>query len=411
MMRYLHWTSLTVALLICAYGCSYTEPVRQKENAGLSKSTDATLQLRQVQKDNTTLIHSRTLRKGVKVMNQGDLNLSIASFFASPEVAAGDFALKLVDNEERVLFLDAPSQLDVDEQNTLPMVVVRATDNLDAYNTDLDANAVIILSNLDSGEVYGALAMYSDRADNTEVDFEEDIPPPPGWDGAVGKFEARRLMDMPWSKSRYTGFVIIREQRSNTVAVALNSNVGAYQDPEVEKLREAEKNVPRATINTIYPKIPDAESDLYSKIGVSPALPTSGISISIPRLVERYKGDRPMLHGSFQLPVRPWELLQDSESNKKTDRAILPKAIVPLSIVFVGADKAGPTVLSLKVPVYGELNKDGDTLIGSGFFNLDLSLDIPFPKKAQTYFAYAVAGDFIGEPQIMAVVSNETLAQ
>jgi hypothetical protein len=79
---------------------------------------------------------------------------------------------------------------------------------------------------------------------------------------------------------------------------------------------------------------------------------------------------------------------------------------VAVHLVLTGADEPAPIAVSLRVPIYGEVEPG---TLAAGRFAFDLLSLVSLPEQTQTYFLYAFSREVMAGPSPFAVVTPAML--
>ena len=299
------------------------------------------------------------------------------------------------------IVLDGPRRVPLDGRTTLPVAGCYVTSFADADAVPFSEHAVVVAGYARSGQVLAG-RLFEPRVPDRALGRKA----PPGSRGegqSMRMFRcelADRLGELPWSEDDCYAALLLQDKASNLVRMQLRRPLRGYRDPEVlayvAQRREAIAPTPPP------PPSPPAGDPLpsYAQGPDSPPLPeAAGVTLSLPtQPVSR--DDACVVHGAFRLPVHEdWVVPAGAEVGGPGVRAV-----VPLTLVLVGADYAGPSLASLRVPIQdGAVGPKGAEL-ATGWFSLDLfhtpALKARIPQR---YFVYALAGATLAGPHPVEV--------
>jgi hypothetical protein len=312
--------------------------------------------------------------------------------------------------EEYGVFIDVPEVVNLNQYDTVPMLMVYAASEGDAYDIDLERVVKVVVVRLADRRVWVASALES---------REPGKKPPRLGQGSSDPTSRRILTNLARQTAiaqwlgKYLITVLLRDQVSNRVLTSIEKAPTGFQDPEVRKFLEAhrQQTIPPPPA----PPAPPAGDPVpaYSAIEGSPAIPSEpGIALSVTRVVLSQAGARALLKGSFRLPVLSIDLVPP-ERQPILDEPSLPFygeprpiAVIPITLLVLATTSDNEQVLQLRVPVY---RADGD--MATGHFTLDLFADESTRTIPQTNFIYAFCGEFMAGPATMAVVTENMLLQ
>ena len=294
------------------------------------------------------------------------------------------------------LVLDGPTTVSLSDRGGLPMHVY--------WRAPLRRTAASPLQeNLRIAVVHLGRAFYVEP----QRVFEPTEPFEPG-DGVTTEYRAfdlRARLGLPWKRGTLLVTGLLRDQITNRVRIRLDDGVGAHRDEEVERFLAEQARLPTAP--DVHP-LPGSPFPSFARLEGSPPVPTSaGIALAIERIVVTRRGARAVLHGSFRLPVLDRELVSPTApwqpaAGVSRER---PAAIVPLTLAIVGSGSARAMIRPMRVPVWGPLEGREST----GHFAVDLLTDEDFPAEAQTFFVYAMSGEILTGPTLVATVTPDML--
>lgn len=307
--------------------------------------------------------------------------------------------------EERVarFVLRAPARVDLSREASLPLLAFIA------HRTDarlpLKRRGVIVATRLESNTVYAAT--WSEWKDRKGA----RLPAPPGPNEPVG-FEAEplfadareRLPDLPWRPAHLVVRAVVGDRVTDAARVELTQGAVA-DDPEVRDYLERVGAQERAPSPALHPFPMDAQRD-----ELTPEVPIDrGIALAIPRASLTRKGDYLVLRGAYNLPINPDEVIAatapdafDAEGNRIVARVVI-------TLLIVGHDSPGPSLISLRVEPRVFANPHADGRMGvAGIFRCELLAHPAMPRVLQRYSLYALSGEQFAGPAPFTLL-NEAL--
>ncbi|MFN8547843.1 MAG: hypothetical protein U0527_07735 [Candidatus Eisenbacteria bacterium] len=299
--------------------------------------------------------------------------------------------------------VDAPTFIPIDTRTTCPLLVQRCGPERDLWAVDFSRHGLVVLSSTDTRVVRAEFALDQDFADPEEPVDPADAPD--GYGSQAHLVELRELLSLPWNPARYATFVVMREHRSNAVLLHLGRSGSAFDDPEVEAFLERERA--KASPGLIHPPL-GRPVPTYKRLDVSPPIPDEpGIALTVERVVALKPGAQCLVRGSFRLPVLPQERVTGRYEGHCPEGD--PTALLSISLLVTGGDRATPTVLPLAIPTFDPLDRQAARPIATGYFCFDLLSFAAMSHDVQTYFVYAIAGEFVTGPAPAALVSPDSL--
>lgn len=307
--------------------------------------------------------------------------------------------------EDRVarFVLRAPDRVDLSREASLPLLAFTA--NRTDAGLPLKRRGVIVATRLESNTAHAAL--WSEWKDRTDI--APNAPPDP--DEPVG-FEAEplfadareRLPDLPWRPAHLVVRAVVGDRVTDAARVELTQGAVA-DDPEVRDYLERMGAQERAPTPALYPFPMDAQRD-----ELTPEVPIDrGIALAIPRASLTRKGDYLVLRGAYNLPINPDEVIAatapdafDAEGNRIVARVVI-------TLLIVGHDSPGPSLITLRVEPRVFANPHADGRMGvAGIFRCELLAHPAMPRVLQRYSLYALSGEQFAGPAPFTLL-NEAL--
>ena len=335
------------------------------------------------------------------------LRLTDDQFWTDPASTKDEIISELMSARSSALLIDLPSYVPLESRSTLPLAGVWVRTLQERLQIDLESSGLGVAVELDSNDFRVGAPFATGK--NRPRTPPPERPPGRGFAGAFLEAELRDKLNLPWERSRWCVWLLLRERVSNPSAVELGPSMHAYQDPEVAaylaKRRAAAALEPAPAVWPPLPRLPGAIGRAlgggpdpypnYRQSPQSPPLPdTVGIALKLDRVVEPPPDRRAVLRGSFRLPVTERErVLFDPQTGVPQDVGVPgATAVVKIHLVATGAERVGPFVFGLRVPTYDALPVDGPAE-ATGFFNLDLFGLEAMPVRPGSYFFHAFSRD------------------
>lgn len=358
----------------------------------------------------------------------GPLGLKDAEFWDDPRRTEDEVHERLLAQEFLGVVIDAPARVPLGARDTLPVCGVRATTFAENLTLSIPAAAVATASCLETHEVRAGMAFV--RKTPASIGAPLPVPDDPGEGVTIGNFETdlRARLGIPWRPATWIVTFLVRERVTNRVTVKLAAGKGGgFADPAVAALLAAKRR-PRYP-QPIWPlPVPGKALPSYRLRPDSPAVPEApGIALAVERLVREAADAQVVLRGSFRLPLLEREVVKPADpadaaaleglDDDARDEALKDglawqepgdaeaTAVVPITIVATGAERAAPLVLTLQVPVFEPIDPTADAPEVTGHFALDL-LSQPGGERlrGQTSFIYALCGQALAGPATVALV-------
>lgn len=356
----------------------------------------------------------------------GALGLTDAELWDDPRKTEDAVQDRLLREGFLGVVIDAPARVPLARRESLPVCGVRVTTLREGRDLSIPVATIATASCLETHDVRADRAfLQKERLDAPATDDED-----PGEGVTLGNFETdlRKRLGLPWAAGTWVITFLVRERASNRVTVKLEAaGSGGFKDPAVAAVLAARRR-PRYP-QPISPRpAPGKPLPTYRARPDSPPVPEQpGIALSVERLVKDGDDAQVVVRGSFRLPVLEREVVKPADP---ADAAALEKlaaearaqalrdgvawqepgdaeatAVVPITIVATGVERAGPLVVHLQAPSYDPIDPTADVALVTGHFALDLLAQRGGELlRDQTSFIYALSGEALAGPATVAVV-------
>jgi len=335
-------------------------------------------------------------------MGTGPFGLEDNDFWTNPWKTLNDVAWDRVGENEGGIIIDAPDLVDIDAQNTLPLISYYTAELTQLKYFPYEGNALVVVMDLDNNQLLATKVPPVDRVVSSKGE------PGPGFGGSEYIMDLRKSSGLEWSPCNCLVTVVMRDLVSNRKPFSLNRSPVAYRDPEVEKLIALgkQKKPPRK----IMPFL-DNDSIKFEKSEKSPDLSKEeGITLQLERVVVRKENAANVLHASLRIAIPAHDVVRTIEGQEAPDVGDeKAKAVIGVSVVIIGSEESDPTILTMAIPSYDEIEGTSERPIATGYFALDLFKITRIADREQTYFIYAFAGSEMEGPLLNAVVAKESL--
>jgi hypothetical protein len=311
------------------------------------------------------------------------------------------------------IYIDGPAKVDLSERESVPLIVFAALSPADAA-LPLEHVAKLVVCDVERRTVQVTSAVPP-----------KDEPPRSGPRSSkprsVGSSQSH-VNDLATTSGvrepgAYVATVLLRDQASNRVRIAVERTPRGYQDPAVVAFLEAQRrDAPPPPPAPASPRAGDPLPTFRPVEGAPPPPAQEGLEAAVPRLVVAKAGARAVLSVSFRLrarredvvpaeAARPRGLQSSREDEYGKPR---PTAIVPITLVITGSELPGERVTRLRVPTWDAVPADGGVVTGQ--VSLDL-FDEPhrLDRTPQTCFLTLFCGEHMSGPHSLAVVSEAML--
>jgi hypothetical protein len=352
----------------------------------------------------------------------GVLGVTDEDFFTDP-FRDREGALDRLDARDEIgVVLDAPTTVRIDLRDDVPLAGARRELLSSSVGAGFRQRAALVALRVDSNEVWAAsLFAQKDPAPESEDPPEEPDDPTqrtaaiePFLDGVMTDFFAASLRDrvpsLPWRAGLVRVTVLLDDDRSNTVEVALDD--GGDGDPAVAEFVARHRTVgyPRA----VSPKpSPRAPLPSFLPVAGSPAPPAiRGIALELPARVSLSVEPACVLRASFRLPCLAREVVRPRDARDDRFATLTgagwtdvgdrdATAVIALTLVVTLDDGDPPSVMRLDVPVYEPASVGASV---RGFVALDLFEHPEMPRQPGRYRLWALSGDVLVGPRLVELV-------
>lgn len=356
----------------------------------------------------------------------GPLGMKDEAFWEDPHGEDEAVQTRLIDDGFQGLLVDAPARLPIARRQTLPLVGVHAVSLRETHTLDLRRAAIAVAVKLETNEVWADLAF--EPRDRPPEGAGLIAPDPPLEDVPEGctlvSFDAdlRARLRLPWEPGTLLVGLIVRERTSNRVTTKLESAPPAFRDPAVAAFKATHE---RALYpQPIWPQaVPGRPLPSYRARKDSPPVPEAvGIALAVERLIPERPGADVLLRGSFRLPVLERERVKPREGAPVSDDPRARRAgevwqdpgdpdataVIPITIVATGARRPAPLVLRLQVPSHDPIDPAAKAPVVTGHFAVELRGQGGGDElAAQTSFIYALSGQVLAGPAVVALVDPQ----
>lgn len=335
-------------------------------------------------------------------MTDRPFGLDDERFFSDPWATLEDVAEPRRESRESGVLIDAPGRVDVDAHDDVPVLALVAGTNREFAEAPFETSAVLTAVDLDEARLYAGRALTPDVPSELPPGFAEE----PGFSIENHLLSLTRAAGVPLRPARLLVTVFVRDRDSNRCLVRLARGPGAYDDPAVAEYLASQAarvpprrvDPPLGTPGVSYRRRPD-----------SPDAPARGIALAAERVLVARDGVQVVLRGSFRVPVRACDVVRPIDGVSPDVGCDDALAVAPVQLLVIGSDDAAPLVVPLAVPIYEPLEPEGDVLLATGCFALDLARVPGFEPIPQTDFVRAFAGAELSSPLAVALVAEESL--
>jgi hypothetical protein len=327
-------------------------------------------------------------------MSTGPLGFRSGDFWSDTAKTRDEVHQRLIDEDFIGLIIDAPTQVNIDERQTLPVIGWRSAAMWQAQRTNFQKFALITALQVRTGR------LLANRA-QVQRNFSEVIPDDDGDPGEgmiLSEFDLdlrERLPDLPWEQDRYLLTVILQEQISNRLAVDLVSARGRVSGRLDERPTQ-----------TLIPPPGDPLPSYRVQRDSLPLPKKAGIDLFSERGPITTDA-RCVIRGSYRLPLLRQHLLslRTSILTEGCEESDL-EAVVPLTLLLTGSEAPGPFLIPMHVPSYNNLDSDSLVPQVTGTFALDLfETEALRHREPQVYYLYAFSGEIMGGPHRFEVLT------
>lgn len=317
-------------------------------------------------------------------MSQGQLGIADEEFFTAPFKNRDAIEDPLLAQQKDVLIVDAPKKVFIDTRSALPVAMIRVSHFALASGVRADEFGIVVAADALSGRVrVGRAVTPSEKREEPEEPREGE-----GMCSDLAVIDVREQTDLPWRPSALSVSLIIRDEISEAMKVALTRSPGVYVDKAIEEQRE--KEALKAPLPAVHPALREGKPlPAYGKVDGAPEVPQEpGLTLAADRVV-RLNSDAPLvLKGSFRVKV-PKPLFVDAARAEPLPEP-KPAALVPVTLVITASVAPAPFVYNLMVPSW---QADPETGLASGSFAVDLDRAGNLRASPRTFFVYGFAFD------------------
>jgi hypothetical protein len=328
--------------------------------------------------------HESVLNLRSKNMEQGFLHYKPEEYWSKMDNP--DFApllTQIMQDPKSEILIDAPPFGDFDKCNELPVYGVRQEEMQTNYYYRLQRLGIIVAVVAEGNRVFAEEAFFRKEPDQPIVPKDSSSFRPGSFSSESFVIKTReRIPSLPWTPGTYYCRLLVFNKMSNCIQFQLVNG-----QKEAKKPQHEESQVPETPIGALTFDNPFGQVKLPSQQGI---LLSAGSSAMTSDLLKS------KLQISYNVPVSD-ELATYPISGKQD------KKEVRISLLFAGAENAGPYLLSIPIPV-NELTNSGE---GAVFLQGNVSIDfskIPgFKLTPQKYAIYGVYGAVISDPLVVQV--------
>jgi hypothetical protein len=324
------------------------------------------------------------------------LDFGDAELMAAPNLDVHAREVRLLDANFTGIAIRAQSKIQVSEQSSLPIAIASRYDGARDWDFPLVDNCLLVATDMHSGRVQVVPGLVPPKVLASRAGGRRDQgavarPSPEQLEGAGAQIswtEATSRMEIPWHGGHWTFGMIYFDWLSNLVAVELTGGAPAGSPARVP-----------LTVRPLPAPEPSA-LPTYQRQARTPPVPPRGLAFEVTKETVGQL-HRLRIDGAFTAPARAYSLVSDvalSDGGQPSPVA----AIVPLTMLWVGARDLYPWRLDFAVPVYGApVQKDQ---MVEGCFALDALADSAAPKPG-TYACYLVLDGVIYGPKSVHVTT------
>ena len=315
----------------------------------------------------------------------------------------------------------APSSLVAVARDRLPIACVYTATLREAKTDRLREQLLVIASCVETREVVVGTA-YAPLESLPEP-LGDDDDPGEGSTGLSLVIDAFERLDIPREPATWIVRLALRDRWSNALTIQFAGDARGYRDEEVERFLAARRA--KSSPTQLRPA-PGQDLDhpypAYGDDALDAAEPPAelGFALTAPRVFVR-DGAPCVLRGSFRLEARERDLVdfdiwrEAAELRHESWQGMAPSAVLPVSLVVIGSEFAGPRVVRLALPSYDPLGtertQDDGSNVYTGRFAIDLEAIGALMGEPQTNFVYAYAGGVWSEPCLVGLVTPSMLPE
>lgn len=320
------------------------------------------------------------------------LDFSDAEFAAAPALDVHPREVRLLDAPFEGIAISAQSRIRVDAQTELPIAIAIRCDGERDWDVPLGDNCLLVVTELQTGRVGVVPALVPPKVLTSRAGPQPSragpVRPPAdelaGHGAQIGWTEVRSRLDVPWRGGTWSFSVVHFDWISNRVDVLLEGGPAAPAAPVAPPVVEP---LPAQQV----PGLP-------SYVGGAQTPPAQGVDLKV-QLDEQGPATRLLVEAAFALPARPQLLVAGyTLFDGAQERDVV--AIVPMTLLLVGANLPRPWRRDLRVPVYGPAVSAGETL--QGWLSLDAFAGAASPGPG-SFACYLVLDGTVYGPQLLRV--------
>lgn len=325
------------------------------------------------------------------------LDFSDAEFAAAPTLDVHAREVRLLDSGFVGIAIAAQSQIHVDAQAVLPIAIAVRCDGERDWDLPLGDNCLLVATEMQSGRVSVVPALVPPKVlasrHQAQATRAGPVRPPAdelaGYGAQIAWTEVRCRIDLPWRSSAWSFGLVHFDWVSNLVSVALEGGEATRPDAAAPLSVNPQ---PAAGAPGLPSYLPG------SRTPPMPSTPGQGVNFNI-ELDERGPAARLIVDAAFSTPARPHALVAGltlPDGGQEQEVA----AIVPVTLLLVGANAVHPWRRDLAVPVYGAPVQAGEPI--EGCLSWDAFSDAPAPGPGE-FACYLVLDGAIHGPQRIRV--------
>ena len=348
-------------------------------------------------------------------MKQGFTTLATHEFFEDPlRARAAALEAMALDGWEGIA-LDAPRAVATDRYVTLPMVLGRRIGLGADAGLNLRRDTLLAVTHLERNFTHVAFAFdWKEIARPARpVAAVAPVGEPGGFVSSFTPMDLRsRVPDLPWEPATLSITALLGDRSANRVRVKLGGALP--EDPAVTAFVARNRAV--AYPRPVWPpRVEGGVFPLYEP-PAAPGVGALGIAGSFDAGTVSAAGARCVFRGRFRLPVMDREIVR--ERDRYDDELSAPRgagwvdvgdprasAVVPITLVFVSEERAGPTVVRLQVPSATEVAPDEAGKPVEGCFAVDLAAIGGMPRDPGRHRLWAFSGEFQAGPWVLSVTA------
>lgn len=304
--------------------------------------------------------------------------------FFSPitDAARMDLESRLTDTEFDGLAMRTPVNVQLGQRDELPLLLAHRRNMMRAWQVPCVRNMFLVGSRIGDEKVLTRW-MYGPEFPGRPIFNDEPEPEPDEFErqaivSGVERFDARRVLELPWQPGVWRFTAVVHDWVSNTVEVELIGDKQP-QPPQVPEVNP--------------PFNPTGATPTYLKTAESPSAPEQGVNLEI----EPTDKGRILVRGALATPIAKHQIVKWPMKHDYAENPQRVAAVVPVSVLLLRFDLEEPFLFNWAVPVYSEGEvQAGDRL--EGFFTIDPLAGIEGELPGGEYVAYGVLGGTLYGP-------------